>query len=570
MKNQSHNVAPRVRALLLFGVATALGAMACNGAISDPGQSAGGAPSGAAGSTGGAIVPDVGRISIHRLNNLEYDNTMRDLVGVDAMAQKTFQSDETGEFDNDADAFTMNDARYEQYFDAADALVDAAFADATLSARILTCAPAFPTDTACATQIVEAFGLRAWRRPLTDDEVTRFVQLSVASMAAGKDFGTAMKIVVKTMLSSLSFLYRIEYDADPTSLVPHPLGPYELASRLSYWMWSTMPDAELFARAADGTLSKPAVLAAELDRLLADARSETFVQSFAGQWLGVRELDAHEVDPGAFPSFDETLRAAMEQEMYAYFDEFVRNDRPFDQFLTADVNFVNAPLARHYGMDATGLGDTLVRVEDTTDARKGFLGLAGWLTATAYSYYTDIETRGHRASFWLLCASTSIPTDAVHDDVPDLTQPPKFVPETKANRDAIVAISGTPACATCHEQFDPIGVGLEEFDAIGALRTHYGNGDPIDTRDELADGTMFTDERSLADLLSRDPRLLSCAVQTALTYALGREVGYVDSDKPFLAGLGVAWRAQGLTLHALLKLIALDDTFRLRRGEANP
>ena len=503
---------------------------------------------------------DPGRVSIHRLNSLEYDNTVRDLLGLDAHARATFISDEQGTFDNDADAFTMNDARYEQYFDSADALAEAAAADVNVWARVVTCAPASATDTTCAAQIVRTFGLRAWRRPLTDDEVSRLVAFIQRAMAAGETFDGAIKDTVKALLSSISFLYRIEYDLDASSLVPHAVSPYELASRLSYWLWSTMPDDQLFALAGSGALAEPATLSAQVDRLLADGRSEAFVESFAGQWLLGREVGTRET---RLPAVDDELRAAMQTEIYLYFTEFLRGDRPFDQFLTADVNFVNERLARHYGMDTTGLGAAPVRVEDTHDARKGFLGLAGSLFALAYADYTWPSWRGRWIDLDLFCdTSLSIPLDADHDGS-SLTQPP---PESAAFRQLLEGIGATAACAACHDRFDPAGLGLEEFDTLGQLRTSYANGDPIQTDGVLADGKKFADALQLADALAGDPRLLDCATSKSLTYALGRDL--VLTDQPYLADLRGAWSQQGLTLRALLELIVLDDTFRFRRGEA--
>ncbi len=517
--------------------------------------------------TGPIAGLDPGRVSIHRLNNLEYDNTMRDLVGFvgfsgDAgkLAQTTFISDEKDDFDNNADALTIGDARYEQYFNAADAIAEAVFAAPSLRARIMLCGPATPADRDCTARIVGAFGERALRRPLTVAEVARFVAFVTAQISAGKDFDGAIKTFVKAMLASVEFLYRIEYDADPASLVPHAVAPYELASRLSYWLWSTMPDDDLFARAADGTLSQPVVLVAQVDRLLADPRSRTFVESFAGQWLGVRDLATHQVEPTAFPAFDEPLRAAMSQEMYLYFDEFLRGDRPFDEFLDADVNFVNARLARHYGFDTTGLGEAPLRVENTHDARKGFVGLAGWLTLAAYSYRTSPLFRG----LWLL-------RNVLCGELPPF--PPGFDESLppgpdRTLRQAVDEIDATPKCAACHGLTDPMGIALEEFDAVGAFRASYGDGTPIDTHATLPDGTKVANELDFAEAVARDPRFLDCASEKVMTYALGRSLA--ASDQPYLTNLRAAWSGQGHKLRALLELIVVNDIFRFRRGETNP
>jgi hypothetical protein len=536
-----------------------------------PGDGAAGAGDGASGSDGlvGGAGPspgpipglDPGRAVIHRLNNFEYDNTIHDLLGLEAWARATFQPDEEGEFDNDGEAFTMNDARYEQYFNSAGTLAAAALTDLGARARIFVCAPT--TDPMCFARIVRTFGGRAWRRPLTDDEVAHFASLADALAAAGRSADDVMTAVVQAMLSSSSFLYRIEWDPDPASLTPHPVGPYELASRLSYWLWSTMPDDELFGVADTGALTKPAVLLSQLDRMLDDPRSQAFVESFAGQWLGVRDLVAHQVEPTAFPDWDEALRAAMAEEMKLYFTAFLSETRPFDRFPNTDLNFVNARLARHYGMDATGLGAVPVQVTNTRDARKGYVGLAGILTATSFSYRTDPRTRARWILSSLLCTPEPFPPDSHPGPSPASVMSAMTVRE---QIDDIVASGQT--CATCHDVFEPLGLALENFDAIGRFRVQDDRGVPIVTPGSLADGARILDEPGLADSIAGDPRFVDCASKKALTYALGRDLG--ASDDPHLENIRDAWNGQGRTLRALLEDIVVNDTFRFRRGEVMP
>lgn len=538
------------------------------GAQGGAGTGPGAGPSdGAAGAdardVGVAPIPglDPGRAVIHRLNNLEYDNTIHDLLGLEARAQQTFQPDESGEFDNDGEAFTMNDARYEQYFNSAETLAAAAVADTGARKRIFACAPS--TDVACVAQIVRTFGARAWRRPLTDAEVDHFVSFAGALTTAGRSVDEMTAAIVQAMLSSASFLYRIEWDPNPASLTPHAVAPYELASRLSYWLWSTMPDDELFGLAAAGDLAKPEVLRAQLDRLLDDQRSTAFVESFAGQWLGIRALLTHEVDPATFPTWDEPLRAAMADELRRYFGAFLREGRPFEQFPNTDLNFVNARLATHYGMDATGLGDAPVQVVNTHDARQGYLGLAGILTAESVSYRTDPRQRARWIMRTFLCAS---------EELPVLPHEKPFSPEIMAATtvrteiDAIDAAGQT--CASCHDQFEPFGLALEPFDALGRFRTKDDHGVAVTTPSKLADGTPILDEPTLADNLASDARFLDCATHKALVYALGRQVG--ASDAPHLENIRTTWKADGRTLRALLEEIVLNDTFRFRRGEVSP
>ncbi len=505
---------------------------------------------------------DPGTVAIHRLNSREYDNTIRDLLGVEAHARDTFQPDERGYFDNDAEAFTINDARYEQYFNAAEEIAKEVFSDLGLRARVVSCAPAGPDDPACAAQSIRSFGLRAWRRPLAEAEVARLVALYAAEVAAGRSFFVAMQSVATAMLSSVGFLYRVESDLDPASTTPHAVGPYELASRLSYWVWSTMPDDELFRLAESGELSQPPVLVAQLARLLADARSEAFVDAFAGQWLGAWDVSAHQVDPMTFPQWDDSLRDSMAREIQLYFSEFLRGGRPFDHFINADVNFVDARLAQHYGMDATGLGADSVRVENRNDARKGFLGLGGFLTMTSASFHNYPRYRATWTFQQLLC--DPVPFDLhpiIKVDVPP-DPPPTYRQEVMA-----IAAQGTQ-CAACHLAFEPVGIGLEGFDAIGQFRSIDEKGRVIDTSGRLPTGGFFSDELQLADLLATDPRLLTCANKMLLTYALGHMVD--KAYTPHLDRLMEAWKAKGLKLPALLEQIVLSEPFRFRRGEGLP
>jgi hypothetical protein len=506
---------------------------------------------------------DVNRVAIHRLNNAEYDNTMHDLLGVTSTPATSFIEDEKlGGFDNIASAFGMTDAQYEQYFNAADALVEEAFTDASLRGRILTCTPTSNTDAACASKIITAFGARAWRRPLEATEVSRLQKVLTDAVALGEDFTGGVKQVVKSILSSTAFLYRTEVDADPASTVAHPVGGYEMASRLSYLFWSTMPDATLFAEAANGDLLDVKPLSAQIDRLLADGRSSQFLANFAGQWLGLRDLGNHQVEPSVFPDWSDALRRSMVQEGLLYFDEFLSGNRGMDEFFTADVNFVDPALAKLYGVAAPTNGK-VERVINANDTRRGFLGLSSFLTMTSYSYRTAPTLRGKWVLENLLC-----------QDVPP---PPANVPKLDMSMDSTAAQSenvrvrleahrANPQCASCHKILDPIGLGLENFDAIGDYRTTYLNGDAIDASGMLPDGTAFNGLTELTDALSTDKRLTDCVSKKMMTYALSREVG--DSDAPYLEQIRSQWTTDGLGLADLLKQIVLNDTFRYRRGEA--
>jgi hypothetical protein len=553
------------RALLLIATLAA----ACQGEIEDPTPlnaarpAAAHAEPGATQSAAASVKQDVNRVPIHRLNNTEYDNTVRDLLGVTSTPAKAFIEDEKAfGFDDIASAFGMTDAQYEQYFNAADALVEEAFANDGLRARIVTCTPNGATATTCTRQIIADFGLRAWRRPLESAEVDRLAKLASDAAASGEDGTGSIKQVVKAMLASAPFLYRVEIDPEPTSLTPHPVGAYELASRLSYLLWSTTPDAALLQAAAKGELANSDGLSKQLSRLLADKAASQFVASFAGQWLGLRDLQSHQVDPGVFPDFNDALRNSMVREGLAYFDEFLSGGRSVAEFFTADVNFIDAPLGKLYGIAGGGTTDP-VRVTNTSDTRRGFVGLASFLTLTSFSYRTAPTLRGKWVLENLLCQTIPPPPP----DVPKLdaaSADPNSL-QSENVRVRLEAHRANPVCASCHEILDPIGLGLENYDAIGKYRTKYANGDRIDASGELPDGTQFTGLTELTQALSKDSRFTDCVSQKMLTYALSREV--VDSDDAYLQQIRDRWTKDGMDLSSLVKGIVLSDPFRNRRGE---
>ena len=518
--------------------------------------------SGSGGSqAGGAAPADVNRVAIHRLNNAEYDNTMSDLLGVESKVATTFIDDEKlFGFDTIAAAFGMSDARFEEYFNAADTLVEQAFANEGAREEILICTPESDSDLDCAEVILEAFALRAFRRPATQAELDRLLEVVSDAVALGEDFSGAIQNALKAMLSSASFLYRIELDPHPGSSEVHPLSAYELGSRLSYLVWSTMPDEELFELAATDELTSDEVLGEQLERLLADDRSERFIESFGGQWLGLRKLQSHQVDSAEYPDWNESLRAAMVAEGIAYFKEFVQGERGFSEFFTADVNFVNPELAELYDFSRPD-ADGLLEVKDTSDERRGFLGLASFLTVTSFSKRTAPTLRGNWVLENLLCTVSDPPPPMV----PELDTDDDSGEPSDNVRERLEAHRSNPSCAGCHSVLDPIGLGLENFDAVGRYRRAYSDGEAVDATGELPSGETFEGLLELSDILANDPRLTDCVVRKLMTYALSREI--VASDASYVRELEDAWKADGLGLASLLRRIVLHPSFRSRRGE---
>jgi hypothetical protein len=535
-----------------------------------------GSPEGAGGSSNPAVVDppvieqgvDPGRVAIHRLNNKEYNNTVRTLLKTQTQPASKFLAEEGLSFDNIASALGMTGAQYESYFNAARDLTSELTANTAELAKIMTCMPAMVADP-CARQIVETFGLQVYRRPLEPAEVQRAMKVFDAELTRSNDATEAVTLTVRAMLSAASFLYRIEYDQVPTSLTPHPISPYELASRLSYLHWSDMPDLDLFAAAQEGALLGDGALEAQVDRMLADPKASSFIESFAGQWLDIRKLITHSVTPQVFPTYTAELSDAMLQEGYLWFQEFVNQNHPLSDWFTADYNYVDAALGQHYGMTTgvPGAGAGFAKIVDTTDTRRGFLGLASFLTHTSFPSRTSPTLRGVWVISELLCSTpppppTDVPKLESSATPEEMTQP-VGTENVKARLDRH---RSDPACSACHKILDPIGLGLERYDGVGRYRDQYGNGDAIDPAGVLPDGTPFAGPEQLGDLVGKDPRFGSCVANKVFTYALGREVEANDAAP--LRALEGRWTARGQSFRNLLKEVVLSNAFRFRRGEA--
>jgi hypothetical protein len=509
---------------------------------------------------------DPGRVGIHRLNNVEYNNTVRDLLGVTSAPAAAFLAEEGLSFDNIASALGMTGPQYEAYFNAAAALASEVANNPALLARIMTCTPAAPSD-ACVTQIVQTFGLHAYRRPLDAAEVARAVAVFDGEFARSGNANEAVILTVRAMLAAPGFLYRIELDANPTALEAHPLSGYELASRLSYLQWSSMPDEALFQLASSGELAQTAILEAQVDRLLADGKASAFIESFAGQWLDIRKLITHSVTPEVFTTYTGELADAMLVESYLWFQEFLNQDRPVTEWFTADYNYVNDVLAQHYGMTPPGSGATMVRVEVPGDQRRGFLGLASFLTHTSFPSRTSPTLRGVWVMSELLCSPPAPPPPMIPELEESADPSEEGQPSGSENvRARLERHRSDPACAGCHAMLDPVGLGLETFDGVGRYRTTYGNGTTIDASGTLPDGTTFNGPTELSTILAQDPRFSACMASKLFTYALGREVDTYDAAT--LTKLSASWTTRGLTLRNLLKEVVLSDAFRFRRGES--
>jgi hypothetical protein len=537
---------------------------ACSVSDAPPGVAAGGGGLGGTGTAGGGAgvsgAPDPGQSEIsskpiHRLSGVEYDNTLRDLTGTSLRFGAGFTKEEAEGFDNIAAALSMNPRQVEAYFVAARKVSADVFAQPALRDRIVPCSP--DASTACAETVIRDFGLRAFRRPITPAESAALLAKYQEAQTLGATAMGAIEHLVHIMLASPEFLYRIEHDANLADPTPHPLDGYELASRLSYALWSSMPDDTLLQRAADGAILAPEGLLGEVERMLGDPRSEMLVKNFAGQWLGIHRLHEHVASPTIFPEYGPELASSMQQEMEQYVAEFLVSDRPYTEFLSADVNFVDARLAAFYGLAAPATPG-FTRVTNTTDTRGGFLGLAGFLTHTSRETRTSPIIRGS----WILdavwCMKLEVPANLVIEALPE---PAEGAPPTTV-REQIAIHRAAAACAGCHNMIDPIGLALENFDAIGRYRGVYENGLPIDAKGVMPGGEMVDGLASLASALGNDPRFLSCAVSKFGTYALGLALPGTNREQ-----IVSRWTTGVPTLRSLIKATVTHESFRFRRAE---
>ena len=517
-----------------------------------------GFPGAGANSMGGLAAQqpvDPGTSLIHRLNTNEYNNTVADVLGTTQQpGDGNWASEETAGFDNIAAVQIVDAKQYKKYFDAAGTVATDVFANATTKSKIVTCATT--DDAACVDGIIKATGLRLFRRPLTAEEVTTYHKVYTDARALQLTHEPALQQVVTALLASAEFLFRMEFDADPASTTVHELSGYELASRLSYFLWQSAPDDTLLAAAA-ADLPKTETLGAQYDRFVADAKFERSTRGFIGQWLGIRKVATHAVKAEFYPDWTPAIGAAMAEEAYRFYDEFAKQDRPWSDFVKADINFVDANLAKLYGITPPAAGT--VRVEEKGDQRFGFLGMGAFLALSSYEYRTAPTLRGRWILLNLLCTPPAEPPPGV----PPLDAMPNADAADQNVRARLEEHRKNAVCASCHRTLDPYGLALENFDGIGKYRAAYGNGSTIDASTITADGTAFTGLQGMVDQVSKAPTLNSCVEQKMFTYSLGREV--TATDYPYLAQIDAAWSASP-TMPKLMKSLVLADTFRKRHG----
>jgi hypothetical protein len=422
-------------------------------------------------------------------------------------------------------------------------------------AKVMVCDPA---AAGCVRTILTRFGRKAWRRPLTTVELDRYERVVTLAQMESETAKAGLALALEAMLLSPHFLYRVELDADPTSLSPHPLSDHELAARLSYFLWASTPDDALSRAADDGTLRDPAVLEAQVTRMLADPKAKTLTTQFAGQWLWSNQVEDAAPSASVYPNVTAATKAAMKGETEAFFEHFLKADVSALGLLGADFTFVNDALADHYGLTRPGSA-TLQRVTLSSKPERGtLLGQAGVLTVTSFPTRTSPVKRGAWVMANLLCQEPPAPPPGVE------ALPIPQVPNASL-RQRMEQHRSNPTCAGCHSLMDPIGFGMEPFDGVGRARTMDTGGFAIDASGTLPDGRSFNGPAELSRLLKADPRFPHCLAEKLFTYGLGRAPRRDETCQ--VEAISKDFEGRGHRLSGLVKSIALSRSFTHRRGE---
>jgi hypothetical protein len=510
-----------------------------------------------------AAKPNPGHATIRRLNRAEYVNAIRDLVGVEIDGPALLPGDDAGYgFDNIADLLTVSPSLMSRYLSAAQRIAWLTFADAGASASgVLTCRPARARDEEpCARRVLARLARRAYRRPALDGDVEEL--LAFYREGRNEDgFTGAMRAALERLLIDPEFLFRIEQE--PAGVPPgtaYRVPAVALASRLSFFLWSSIPDDELLGLAERGRLTDPAVLEQQVRRMLTDTRSRALVDNFAAQWLHLRRMETVAPNQAIFRDFDGSLRDAFVRETRLFLESQLRADRSVVELLTADYTFVNDRLARHYNIpDVYGADFRRVTFDD--GRRGGILGQGSLLTVTSYAHRTSPVVRGK----WLLENVLGDPPPSP-PDVPDLAQFDDNG-DVLSVRAQMERHRQNPRCATCHARMDPLGFALENFDAVGRWRDVSETGSPIDASGVFSDGTNLHGpaglRRALADHRGEFVRTFTGKL---LTYALGR--GLEPSDAPAVRAIVRSAERDGDRWSSIILAITRSVPFQMKIRQA--
>jgi hypothetical protein len=525
-------------------------------------SSGGGGSSGAGDDTEGGpaascegIAP--GPSPVRRMTRSEYDNTVRDLLNDKTRPALNFPAEEESlGFNNNADTLVVVPILAEQYQDAAEKLAEAAVTD-HLAALLAGCNPDSLGEATCAGKFIATFGPLVYRRPLVAEETDALMGVFNAALEQF-DFPTGIRLVLTTMLQSPAFLYRVEFGTpiDGETEV-RKVAPYELASRLSYFLWGSMPDAALFKAAADGKLETREDVAFQARRMLADPRARDSVREFHDQWLKLKHIEEVQKDTDQYPDFDPAVLALLRTEAETFIDHVIWDgEGDLNTMLQAPYTFMNAELAKYYGV-AGPMTDAFEKVELGPEKASGFLTQGGLLSVLAKANQTSPIHRGKFIRESILCQFIPPPPDNV-----DIT-PPEVDPSLPT-RERFIEHSADPFCAGCHQLMDPIGFGFEHYDGIGKWRDVEA-GKPIDATGKIISAKVMGDfdgVPGLAAMLVDSPEVEACMTRQWFRFAYGR--GETNDDNCILDELGAGFAASGRSIPDLLVAITQTDAFMYR------
>lgn len=498
--------------------------------------------------------PSVENSPLRRLSHVEYQRTVRDLFPNVDLTKFEFAKDVPIEgFENNAASLNPSPLLVEQYQEAAEDIagqvVQTSIADA------VPCDPA-GNESACAKDFIASFGARAFRRPLTQEEIDRYHTFFMKH-AGEVSFNAGVHLTLQAFLQSPQFLYRLEFGTGKSE--PNvPLSDYELATRLSYLLWQTMPDQELFEAASSGELSQPGALAAQAQRMLQAERAATALADFHRQWFEFDEVLEQEKNPAQFPEWSEDVKRSLHEEALRFVREiFVGGSGTVDELLTSRTTWVNADLAELYGVPAPS--DGWAKVELPEDERAGVLTLGAFLASHARPTNGSPPLRGVSVLEQVLCSHIDAPPPSV-----DTSLPEDDPDAPKTNRQLFESRTSQPSCRSCHESIDGIGFGFENYDAVGRYRTE-DNGFPVDASGELVytdvDGE-FEGAVEMAHALAESAQVEHCVAAKWFRYAHGRDETEQDLCKVY--GLTEALQEAGGDMRALLVHLVETTEFRHR------
>ena len=563
---QSWNRFRRKAALTALAVTTFAG---CMGRISGTSGAAGGG--GGAGPGGGGQPgtvdaclatpgPNPGRSPLRRLNSDEYRRTVRDLLPslgtlVDTTVNTFPLDEEQLGFTNNADALTTGLTLAQNYITAAETFATAAIANLT---TLLPCDPAVVGQDVCAQAFIAAFGQRSLRRPLTADEKARYLAIYTIGKVDG--FAPGISLAIQSLLESPHFLYRVESGVPTSTAGVAAMNPYEMASRLSYFLWGTMPDAQLFADAAASKLGTVAEVTAEARRMMADPKAKQSVGTFHQQWLAIGGLGAKTKDPTLFSAWTPAIVNDQFSEVSAFLDYVFWMDGHSETLLTAPYTFVNAELAAFYKM-APASGAAFVKTAVDPTQRAGILTQGSLMTILSFDNQTSPIHRGKFVRNKLLCQELALPPPAL---AAKIVVPP--ADPSLSTRQRFAAHEMVEPCATCHKQMDPIGLGFENFDPVGRWRTQDGTF-AVDATGEVVPPSdvngKFNGAVELAAKLAQSQEVRECIVTEWFRFANGR-AETTDLDPCTLQTLKGQFEAAGHDMREIPVQMAVSDAFRFR------